>query len=220
MAMTNSVKLNVIKNFEFTLRDGQRVLLDQDEAEQIRDYLNKELPKVEPVSIKTYTEKLEDMDITTDSSYVHIEHKPVSIGFREIFKRKSDPVNGTEPRTYVYYKHPLGTYGFQIENHRTQPFTSLGKISDPESPIGGFLRAIPSNTNVDKLWFRKNGVQTNNQVIKALIDILEYEKYLKVDPQFTDRRRQVEYHRTEKWLEVGNNHGELLKAHMISSNHQ
>jgi hypothetical protein len=54
MGMNSVVRITVRKTFEIVLKDGQKIELEQDEAEEIRNALNVELPKVNGISSTNY----------------------------------------------------------------------------------------------------------------------------------------------------------------------
>jgi hypothetical protein len=216
MNANTNIKGKTIKLFSFTLENGQNIELNQKEAEYIRDYLSIELPKSREIKVMTYKEYAPIL-----SEKIESESKSRSIpdGYYEIFRSKSDPRNGKEPYTYVYYRDPLGNLGFQVENGHVYQFVKVGKIEDKNSSIGKLLRAIPPYEGVTRDWFKRNRIQTNNQIIKAETDILEHFGYIVKDVDIFDYRNARKYTTTSKVteLEVENNHEELKVPKVSSS---
>lgn len=208
-----NVKGKTIKSFSFILENGQNFILNETEAKYIRDYLNSELPEPKDVKVMSYKEYAPGLSKKIEDE---AKNKPVPDGYFEIFRTRSEPRNGHVPYTYVYYKDPAGNYGYQVENGHKYPFVKLGKISNPQSMIGKFVRSIPTQT-VTRNWFKENRIQSNNQNIKALTDILEHLGYIKKKPFYGDLRKPHTYERTNMitGLEVENNHDEPEKVHTI-----
>lgn len=218
MGINGVVKPIVRKTFEFVLKDGQKIELEQDEAEEIRDFLNLELPKVTGISTLNYT-KIEGKPISVQVEKPSITtRRPVPTGYTLLTKSFSQPRNGSPPLTYAYYKDAAGNFGYQIEEGSATSFFRLGKISDPLSTIGRFLRKIPTDAYLSKTTMQKEKIFSNTQTMKALLDILEMEKCIEREAVFDGRGRSA-YRRIvkleESRPEVENNHG-LVQASVSS----
>lgn len=137
-------------------------------------------------------------------------HRDVRIppGFRKFHQQRCDPRSPYDG-IFEYYKNDeTGSYGylsFNEESGKLSNFSRLGRIDDPNSNIGAFVRAFikkyPKNTNSlpIKNDFYNLGVigTTDGRKLKAVLDILEKEGYLRTKPNGFKQNRPG-YVRTEK----------------------
>lgn len=193
---------SVGKVFTFRLSNGVHVIPAED-APKVRDALNYEIPRepseYERQEVTHYTRSY--------NNQVDTRRKDVPLGFIEIDRNIARQIAGRPLNTYIYFKNPAGQYGFLIENHRKYRFKNLGSIPNPSSLIGRILRQIPSGHLINKRYIRDKGIYADNQVGKAVIDILALEGFLERKAPADSRRLEV-YVRTRKAseLEVENDH--------------
>jgi hypothetical protein len=202
----NVGRYTVDKSFTFVLKDGQKIRIEQEDAEWIRDVLVEELPRKSGISTREYLPPV-NVPAVISLGIEPSKRRPIPTGFVEIDRKPSEPKNGAPARTYVYYKDPAGNYGFQIENHRPHSFIRLGKLTDASSTIGRILAFIPSNRWVTRSDVLRAKVISNEKYVKAALDILEKEKHVR-RVITGDARTGGAYTRVERQAgpEVGNNH--------------
>lgn len=196
--------------FKFVLKNGQSFIIDQDEAEQIRDYLNEKIPKIN-FSTQIYKNIIEKPVILKSDS------KEDSLkGFTEIFKTTSEEKDGIPRIDNIFFKDASGNWLVEILKNgiRDERFL-MGKISDSDSPLGKALDAMPFNIPISTIWLKKKRIQNNPRRRKAIISILEHEKYLIARKNPTDQRRRI-YLRIPKdktnGAEVENNQRSLISS--------
>ncbi len=105
---------------------------------------------------------------------------------------------------YVYFVDGQRNYAFKIVNPRHEyPIMKLGKIEDRNSMIGKFLSILPRGKPLIKLDMKAlaNYHLRDDQHLKAIIDILEYEKYLMKDDYPTRKGKTFAYVRTNRVTE-------------------
>jgi hypothetical protein len=235
MGINGVVRVTSKKTFYITLKDGQQVELEQDEAEIIRDYLVEQLPKVSGISTESYLQG--DPRNTTTSFHAPSfvtpvetsitttrKRRPIPMGYMFFAEKTSEPKNGRAPLTYRYYKDTEGNYGFVMvsEIHgssSSHSFSRLGKITDSSSTIGKFIRKIPSDSFISRADIQKKGILRNAQMLKAILDMLEIEKWLERKPAY-DGRRGSEYRRVKSLSEpegFGNDNAKDLIISHVSS---
>lgn len=147
---------------------------------------------------------------TLEKYKTQLQLKKVSlpIGFIEI-GRNTTKRHGSEQVTYVYGKNARGIYGYKVFNGKELKFKTVGRIDDPTSQIGSFLRAIPMHQKFSVTDFMKLKGAGNGRRARALVDILKIEEYLQRTPRPLENRIGIVYGylRTQKrdGLEVESN---------------
>ncbi len=217
------------------LKNGIEILLTEDEVKawldtpEVKDLITQKLNYAGySTQTRTTIEDIEGSDegneIDTEMSKGVAWTKRVKLpeGFEEITRAGADPKNAYKATTFVYAKnHTTGEYGFRVINKRGKksPFNKIGKISDPHSLIGSFLRAIPiGKTMIKRELFALNVSNvTEGRRLKALVEILEHQGYLE-KKQLLERNGRYGYTRTDKTegLEVGIRNG--LNEPLLASN--
>lgn len=123
---------------------------------------------------------------------------PTPKGYEFKFLEQSDKEVLGVRGTYVYYKNKQGNWLCHIYARSSTPTTkNLGNLSNPRSDLQQVLLAIPKNR-----FFRKAELNNalpsrlveNRQPIKALIDVLVHEGFLK--------REGKEYQTTELFKKI------------------
>lgn len=103
-------------------------------------------------------------------------------GYKFIFQQKSSKEVLGVRGTYLYYKNKDGDYLCYIMARSAKPTRiKLGKLSNPKSPLQMVLNSIP-NTSFHKAnlnEFLPPRLIENRQPIKAVIDVLEHEGFLR-----------------------------------------
>ena len=224
------VDLRIKRSFELEFNDGTKKTFGIDELREIRDRLNRlfhseitppatrsrvvitadgqriirhELPHTIRPSIDGLTRQ---RNLMLEKFTTQIEStRKVTLPrlYSEIGRKKCGPRSGYVNNTYVYAKHVNGCYGFKIVNGKESSFFKLGTIKDPNSIIGAFIRALPSDKvflKYDILKFKLSYV-TQGQKMKALLDILEIDGYLIKKP-LLNRRGKIGYKRSQKSLDL------------------
>lgn len=206
-----SVELSERRVYTLTLANGRKIELEESEILDLRNKIEKHphfkrIPLVdEKVGSAMPTSSPDVQKFTAILESTRKVELPS--GFREIGRRPSN--SSAYPSTYVYGKRDVdGMYGFKKINGHDSDFSKIGKISDENSVLGEFVRAIPKGKLFKKRDFYKLKEwrhSTNGTNTKAQIDILEIEGYL-VKRQSPDQM-YIAYSRTDKMdgLEVENN---------------
>ncbi len=112
----------------------------------------------------------------------HLDISKVPKGYKFIFSKESAKEVLGVRGNYLYYKNKEQEWICYIFARSDQPTRiTLGKISDPKSPLRIVLDSIP-----DKIFHKAQlneilpaRLIENRQPIKAVIDVLEHEKYLR-----------------------------------------
>ncbi len=102
----------------------------------------------------------------------------VSIGQVNAKRTKN---HGNRPIKYIYLKNPLTKdYAFRVIDGESSTLYELGSLSDENSRIGSFLRRLPSAEKFTKGdLYRKSLVKIGGTYVKAFMDILQIEGYVK-----------------------------------------
>jgi hypothetical protein len=103
-------------------------------------------------------------------------------GYKFVFQQKSSKEVLGVRGTYLYYKNKDGDYLCYIMARSANPTRiKLGKFSNPKSPLQMVLNAIPNipfhKANLNE--FLPPRLIENRQPIKAVIDVLEHEGFLR-----------------------------------------
>lgn len=111
---------------------------------------------------------------------VHLDVPEVPKGYEFKFKEESAKEVRGFKSTYVYYKNKTGEYLCYVMGRDRKPTTriKLGNIKDPKSHLGKALEKLP-NKEFHKASLNKilpERLVENRQPVKAIIDILLYEK--------------------------------------------
>ena len=133
------------------------------------------IPVYHPINWSDHEESGKKAD-----AYLDISNIPK--GFKFVFsKQSSKEVLGVRGN-YLYYKNKKGQWICYIMARSDKPTKiKIGSFSEPKSPLCVVLRSIPSRI------FHKSQLNEilpsrlveNRQPIKAVIDVLEYEGFLK-----------------------------------------
>lgn len=200
-----------VKSYEFSFK-GHTIPLDEEDYLKVRnlfiqDYVDKNNTKPFEFKDDKWTAEKPPNKISLS---VSSKPKVVPPGFIYAGKRNTQPRNGSGEHFFVYYKDDNGNFGFIAENQKHHSFTNLGRIDNPNSVVGRFytfLKSIPKNTPVKRQDVQK--VILNSTYQKAIFDIFDIEKLLTTALLPEDRRKGIEYYKTEKFegLRVDNNHG-------------
>ncbi len=106
----------------------------------------------------------------------------VPAGFKFIFSKESSKEVLGVRGNYLYYKNKDGDWICYIMARSSRPTRiNIGNLSDPKSPLRVVLKSLPSNIfhKAQLNEILPPGLVENRQPIKAVIDVLEYEKFLK-----------------------------------------
>lgn len=203
-----------LENVRVNFRNGHSEVIEVEEAREIVSSLTEFLDRNRGSNSTTFwsfskrTRVLNDLiDSQTTSSHnlssyneVISKSKELPLGFIELHRESVNP-KSSHHSTFIYAKNSQGVYGYKIVNGKVSPFFKLGRIEDPKSQIGGFLRAFPRNevlVRTDVLQLRPFGVYEGRK-IKALLDILTKLGYLaKTDSPIMEKRNAYGYVRTAK----------------------
>jgi hypothetical protein len=188
--MSSSIVAAVKKVFEINLRDGRKFQLTQEDAEELRDILNAELPK--RVSLDKYMQKLPESNI---ADLEDMPHKPIPPTYKFIGKVSSQPRNGGDANIYCYYEDEKGNFAYLIlDKRRMYPFSKLGNINDPKSAYGRLLRKIPTDSFISKTTIQHQKLFANTQTLKAILDIAETKGHIERPSSLTGKKKS-EYRR-------------------------
>lgn len=111
---------------------------------------------------------------------VHLDVPDVPKGYEFKFKEESAKEVRGFKSTYVYYKNKTGDYMCYVMGRHMKPTTrmNLGNINDPKSHLGKALKKLPEGefhkASLNKILPER--LVENRQPVKAIIDILLYEK--------------------------------------------
>lgn len=160
----------------FKVRLGnQTITLDDRQASVLYQQLKEKFQKEEQSQkINMILEK------SSKLGYVKYENTFIPVGFERIGIKQSQSRDGKSTHNYHYFKNKRDEYGYLIKNGITKPFVRLGNINDNKSSIGQILSISPKNIMFKKSYYVKNKVTINNQTVKATVDILTIEGYLKI----------------------------------------
>ncbi len=164
------------------------------------------IPVYLPIPWASYEESGKKEDAVLDISNI-------PKGFKFEFQRQSSKEVLGVRGTYLYYKNNDGNYLCYIFTRSDTPTRiKLGKLSNPKSPLQIVLNQIPSKPfhKAELNDFLPLRLVENRQPIKAVIDVLEYEGYLKKTGNKTGSSE--EYEKT-----VPNILGEMPKRSKILS---
>ncbi|QLH07268.1 hypothetical protein [Nitrosopumilus ureiphilus] len=168
----------LISNPPFTIRFGdRRIDIYDDEVKELYQQLKKKFEYEEKLQHETKIDKL--IRRSTTLGYVEYEDTLIPVGYKLISIKESNPKNGKSIHYYHYFKDSRGNFGFLIKNGMTKPFAKIGKIEDPNSILWKVLHVFPTTKSIPKSFFVNKGVVSNNQRIKAIIDVLLLEGYLR-----------------------------------------
>ena len=162
-----------VGNQTMTLDDRQASVLYEQlkEKYQAEEELQKEK---QSLKINTLVQKASKL------GYIQYEDTIIPVGFERIGIKESQSRDGKSVHNYHYFKNKRNEYGYLIKNGDTKPFVRLGKVDDDELPMGKILHISPRDSQFKKSYYVKNKVTVNNQTIKAVVDILTLEGYLKI----------------------------------------
>ena len=113
----------------------------------------------------------------------HLDVPNVPRGYKYTFKAISEKEVRGFKSTYIYYKNKSGNYICYIMGrtcHRS-PAMKLGNLDDPKSVLSKTFAKLP-DTKFHKAKLNKilpTRLVENRQPIKAIIDVLLYEKKIK-----------------------------------------
>lgn len=141
-------------------------------------------------------------------------------GFVELFKSACDPKSPFKDTIFIYYRNnETMEYGFRrVRGEGEQPrFYRLGRISDPYSTIGKFLRSYPLGEELTKTEMTKMRLirQSAGRELKGILDVLEYTHYLEKRRRIANGGHEA-YKRTNKMDGLEDlSKNELEKVHTI-----
>lgn len=159
----------------FKVRLGnQLITLDDKQASVLYNQLKEKFQKEEQsLKLNSIAQKASAL------GYIPYEDTLIPVGYKPIAVRESNPRNGKSVHHYHYFKDSKGNFGFLIKNGMTKPFARIGKIEDPNSILWKVLHTCPKTKPITKSYFVNKGLVNNNQRMKAIMDILLLEGYLK-----------------------------------------
>lgn len=192
------IKIRRKSVYEFEFPDGT---LHEITEEQARDMISDLTQLIStPYRLSTFREAAQ---MNPDSKTVHLESyansikaNPLPKGFREIGRIATDP-KSHRTATFVYGEDDSGNLGFRVMNGRVYPFAKLGKVTDPSSSVGMFLRAFPDKSILLKRDFYNlpqfpQGWMTGRK-LKALLDVLVIKGYVKPTKPLLDEKGKIGY---------------------------
>jgi len=174
-----------------TLDDGQAFVLYQQLKQKFHN--GAQIPK---------SKFNEIINKSKEFGYTSYNGSLIPPNYKWFASKKSQPRIGKTPHQYHYFKNIKNEYGFLIKNGITKPFVKLGNIANSESPIGKILGISPKDKPFMKSFYVKSHVTINNQAIKAIVDILEFEGFLKIVGN--KNAKILSYRVTNKGLEFEN----------------
>ena len=176
---------------------NQLITLDAKQASQLYLQLKKKFRKEEEFAEK-FGKILEEASKIGFEKY---EDTFIPVGYKHFATEESiSRKDVTSIHYYHYFKNARGEYGFLIKNGTTKPFAKLGRINDASSNLGKIIKGMPKDRSTRKSYFVSNGINTNNQRVKACMDILVLEGYL---TKKMDMKTKIDSYRvTEKIKEL------------------
>ncbi len=112
----------------------------------------------------------------------HLDISKVPSGFRFIFSKPSSKEVLGMRGNYLYYKNKRGQWICYIMARSNDPTRiRIGSVSEPKSPLCVVLNSLPSHAfhKAQLNEILPSRLVENRQPIKAVIDVLEYEGFLK-----------------------------------------
>lgn len=183
----------------FKVRLGtQTVTLDDSQAFVLYQQLKQKFQKQDMSKSDENTTK---SNVLGNNDYEGIR---IPTDYKWFATKKSQLRIGKSTHKYHYFRNSRNEYGFLIKNGITKPFVRLGSVNDNNSPIGKIIRASPQDKTFKKSFYVKSKeITINNQTIKAVVDILELEGFLKVVGNTNSTI--LSYRVTKKGLEIDDN---------------
>jgi hypothetical protein len=218
------VEVPKVPHFKIT-KNGVEITLEQDEMLQLLS--NREVRDLF-MHMHTYDEN-QNLTINEDVRLIirKVNDNRVPPNYTKILEAESDP-KSPHHTIFVYYQNvETGDYAFTTINKTNKSphhFSRLGRIEDPTSLIGAFIRDFVkwvSSTDFQRPLIKHEiskksigGKKPDGSKLKALLDILKHQGYLKTQPVL-EKRGKPGYTWTGKTDGLGDVLAkyELQKAH-------